>query len=134
MRFSVSAICALLFASTTLATPATFEKPVSYDGHKVLRVELGASEAQAKKVEMLINKLGLDTWTHKIAPSRNVDVHVEPEKLDAFVKGLSGIPYSTMHEDLGASIREESESMTVGSLDGKYPYCMTVSGILTTHS
>jgi hypothetical protein len=114
MRFFISALCTLLFASRALTAPGK----VSYYGHKVLRIALGASEAEAEKVHALITNLSLDTWTHSIAPHRNVDVQVSPEKLSAFISGLGGIPYSTMHADLGVAIREESEAMAIS--EGEY--------------
>jgi hypothetical protein len=123
MNFFISALCALLFAFT--------HAKVSYDGYKVLRIALGANEADAEKVNALVTNLDLDIWTHTIAPNRNVDVQVPPEKLSAFLSGLGEIPYSTMYEDLGAAIREESDAIASAEGEQSVPWNML---LLKQHS
>lgn len=60
----------------------------------------------------MIQKMDLETWTNGYKPNRLVDVVVEPSKIAAFDSdcGLNGIQYTTMHEDLGKSIREENSN------------------------
>ena len=128
-------LCALLFSATVLAVPAPVAAPVadsqvSYDGVKVYRIKLSDSQAQADTVAALVKKLNLETWTNAIKPNHNVDVQVNPADLTAFTSALTGLSYNVMHEDLGASIRAESEpvysiSKVAGDVNSKYAQSMT---------
>ncbi|CCX32640.1 hypothetical protein FPQ18DRAFT_312953 [Pyronema domesticum] len=113
MRISISAFWTLLFAATALALPAdTSSQPTSYDGYKVIRIQLDDNQAKTDQVRAMIQKMDLETWTNGYKPNRLVDVVVEPSKIAAFDSdcGLNGIQYTTMHEDLGKSIREENSN------------------------
>lgn len=125
----LATVCAFLLSASALATPSppkSQTQSVSYDGVKVLRIQLDDSTAKAAKVEALIKKLNLETWTDAVKPNHNVDVQVGSADLAKFQSGLAGIPYTTMHEDLGASIRAESETIPISALskavadDGKF--------------
>jgi len=116
MKLSIP-FCTLLFAASTLATVISRDEPVSYNGVKVVRVQVGDTEAQVTKVKKLITSLGLVPWTRGFKIKQQVDVQVESEKFAAFQRGLGEIPYTVMYEDLGASIRNESESV-LESFDG----------------
>lgn len=125
MKVSTSTVCALLvFVAISLAIPAPLPQPVSYDGIKVVRINLDSTSSQAQAVSNLIQRLKLETWTDVVKPNHAVDIMVSPEKLAAFDQDLSGIgvTYKTMHEDLGASIRAESE-----------PAVKTFDGMLISH-
>ena len=119
----------LLLAAASTAGPITLPgqspKPVSYDGVKVFRIQLDDSAEQAAQLRAVIDRLQLETWSHVVKPAHRVDVVVEPAQLAAFAAGVSGIPYTTMHDDLGASIRAESapasSSSAVGTFRGISP-------------
>ncbi|KAH8899090.1 zinc carboxypeptidase [Thozetella sp. PMI_491] len=87
------------------AAAAVQQAKVSYDGYKVFRVAVGDEVA---KVNGIVEKLGLTTW--KGAPRANAmaDIVVPPAQLEAFNAEIGDMQSITMHEDLGASIAEES--------------------------
>lgn len=90
-----------------MASAATLLEPrkVSYDGYKVVRLPVGN---QVAKVNNIVSKLGLATW--KGAPRKGAfaDIVVPPSQIAAFSEEVAGIDTIIMHEDLGASIAEES--------------------------
>jgi hypothetical protein len=88
------------------AAAAVQQAKVSYDGYKVFRVAVGDEVA---KVNGIVEKLGLATW--KGAPRANAmaDIVVPPAQLEAFNAEIGDMDSITMHEDLGASIAEESD-------------------------
>lgn len=105
MKLCIQAIAALLFTAAAHALPPK----VTYDGTKVLRVETSESAQAAESLKNIITNLQLPLWTQVVRPNTHVDFEVPKEKLAAFEEAISGqFTYSTMHEDLGASIREES--------------------------
>lgn len=105
MKLCTQAITALLFAAAAHALPPK----VTYDGTKVLRIETSESTQAAESLKNIISSLQLPLWTQVVRPNTHVDFEVPKEKLAAFKEAISGqFTYSTMHEDLGASIREES--------------------------
>lgn len=115
MKLSTKTITALLFAAAAYALPAK----VTYDGTKVLRIETGDSEKAAAGLKKIITDLGLPLWTQIVAPNTHVDFEVPKEKFAAFKKAVAGeFTYETMHEDLGASIKEESSSDSISAFDG----------------
>lgn len=105
MKLSTRAIAALLFAAVAHALPPK----VTYDGTKVLRIDTSESTQAAESLKEIIANLQLPLWTQLVAPNTHVDFEVPKGKLAAFEKAIAGqFTYSTMHEDLGASIRAES--------------------------
>jgi hypothetical protein len=91
----------------SLASAATVAKPqkVSYDGYKVFRVSVGD---QVAKVNDVVSSLGLTTWKGAPKAGAFADIVVPPTKIDAFADRIAGLDATTMHDDLGASIAEES--------------------------
>ena len=88
------------------------ERKVSYDGYKVLRVAVGDD---ASLIKDIVAELSLTTW--KGAPKANApaDIVVPPEQISAFHSRIAEInvtTLSTMHEDLGAAMAEESSFET----------------------
>ncbi|KAH7313752.1 zinc carboxypeptidase [Stachybotrys elegans] len=102
----VIAAVATLVATAAAAT-------VSYDGYKVYRVPVGES---ADDIDAIIEKLGLSTWEHSRQPGSFADVVVPPETIELFEKEAADLGAVTMHEDLGASIAEESAIDALGAL------------------
>lgn len=95
----------------SLASAAAVTKPerVSYDGYKVFRVAVGD---QVAKVNDVVSSLGLSTWKGAPRAGAFADIVVPPTKIDAFNGKIIGLDTVTMHEDLGASIAEESNFHT----------------------
>lgn len=106
MKFSSTLLTTLL---GLVAFVQALPPKASYDGTKVMRIDLGASEADAQALEALIKKLDLPMWTDVVIANTHVDVEVPKGKFAAFQKGTKDFKVSVMHEDLGASIRAESE-------------------------
>lgn len=109
-----------VFAVLALALPA-FAIPVhdhtmGYDGIKVLRIPTGNSTS---RLDSLIDSLDLSVWTHSTRPNSHIDVQVPKDVYKTFTSSVSEIlkqegvtyPVEVMHEDLGASIREEAKSI-----------------------
>ena len=97
---------ALLSAFLSLAAGAAVVKSkVTYDGYQVVRVPV---KNQVAKVNNVISKLGLTTWKGAPRAGAFADIVVPPSKIDAFNSEIAGMDTITMHEDLGASISEES--------------------------
>lgn len=91
-----------------LLAPATAER-VSYDGYKVFRVPSGGN---ASPIDDVVAKLKLDTWHGVQARTSFADVVVPPSKLSQWEEMASGFAPITMHDNLGASIEEESSFIT----------------------
>lgn len=107
MRFLLTlSSCSALFTAVAVAT-AVQPRPakVSYDGYKVFRVSVGKDVARVKDV---VSGLGLTTWKGAPRAGAFADVVVPPTQLAGFTKEVAGLDVRTMHEDLGASIAEES--------------------------
>ena len=105
----------LLSALPVLAV--TFQDTsVIYDNVKVLRIPTGNNTS---KLDSLVSKYELNVWTVHTRPNSHLDVEVPAEKYTGFTTAVSSIlkedgipvPIITMHEDLGASIRKESEGV-----------------------
>jgi hypothetical protein len=100
--------CTLLVSSSLLAlsSAAAVQPPArkSYEGYKVFRLAVGEDVA---KINNVIDGLGLATWK-KIHPGGRADIVVPPSQVSAFEAGTAGMGVVTMHQDLGASIAEES--------------------------
>ncbi|KAL8669833.1 MAG: hypothetical protein Q9168_005598 [Polycauliona sp. 1 TL-2023] len=79
---------------------------VNYDGYKVIRLSTGSSLA---KVESLIQNLSLSTWNGGPKANAEVDIVVPADKVAEFESSTADLAKTVMHEDLGASIAEESD-------------------------
>ena len=101
-----AAVAAFVAAASAAAVPAT---PVSYDGYKVFRVPVGKSAAP---IDAIIKKLELETWEYTRQPGSFADLVVSPDKLKLFERQAANLGAVVMHEDLGASIAEESAFTT----------------------
>jgi hypothetical protein len=84
-------------------------KKVSYDGSKAMRIAVGSDVTAVKS---LIDTLSLPTWKGVVdgMPQADgyVDLVVPYEKIAAFEELTVDMATQVMHEDLGASIAEES--------------------------
>ncbi|KAK3322993.1 carboxypeptidase A2 [Apodospora peruviana] len=111
MKYSLSLSVVPLLLSVASAAVAGRPKPEfkSYDGYKVFRVPVGSD---ASKVSGIVNKLGLTTWKGAPRAGAFADIVVPPTELAAFSKEIAGMDAVTMHDDLGASIAEESTFQT----------------------
>lgn len=100
---------ALIISSCVALSTAVSVQPrpqkVSYDGYKVFRVSVGD---QVAKVNEIVSTLGLTTWKGAPRAGAFADIVVPPSKVAAFTGRVLGMEAHTMHEDLGASISEES--------------------------
>ncbi|KFA72564.1 hypothetical protein S40288_06867 [Stachybotrys chartarum IBT 40288] len=105
-----AAAFATLFAAASASA-------VSYDGYKVYRVPVGES---ADDINALVSRLGLDTWENSGLPGSFADVVVAPDQIEIWEQESAGLGAEVMHEDLGASIAEESavDSFGIASVDG----------------
>jgi hypothetical protein len=72
----------------------------SYDGYKVFRVN---TTGQFQSVKDKLAAISYSQWDRD---AKHLDISLSPDQIAAF-KTL-GLEYSTMHEDLGASIAAES--------------------------
>lgn len=99
-----------LILSTLLvsALSATIPSPgAKYEGTKVYRIPTG--EDNIAKVQDIIAELKLATWKAPNTAGLNADIVVPPKQLDAFKKATEGLNVLPMHENLGASIAEETQ-------------------------
>ncbi|KAH6633956.1 carboxypeptidase [Chaetomium sp. MPI-SDFR-AT-0129] len=104
MRSSLFTSCGLLaLASAAVVQPTPVRK--SYDGYKVFRLTVGD---EVGKVSSIIERLGLSTWKGKPKAGGHSDIVVPPSQIQAFETAVKGMTVATMHEDLGASIAQES--------------------------
>lgn len=102
MRYNLLVSFSLLTLSSAAAVQPSGSK--SYEGYKVFRLRVGEDVA---KVNSVIDGLGLATWK-KIRPGGLADIVVPPSQVDAFEAQVTDLETVTMHQDLGASIAEES--------------------------
>ncbi|KAL8788338.1 MAG: hypothetical protein Q9213_001735 [Squamulea squamosa] len=99
----------LLFASflLTLVSSLIVPRKINYDGYKVIRLSVGSS---LPKVETLIQDLSLSTWNGGPKANAEVDVVVPADKVAEFESNTADLAKTVMHENLGASIAQESDS------------------------
>jgi murein tripeptide amidase MpaA len=97
-----------ILASLTLASALAAPK-VTYDGWKVYRINTGVNRAKLKDV---VGKLQLGTWKGSVDTSEVVDVMVPPTQVQKFETAAEDLDLAVMHENLGASISEESAFTT----------------------
>ena len=88
-----------------LASAGIVPRKASYDGAKVFRMPVGH---ETEKVKNLINDLHLSTWNGDAKDDAIIDLFVPAEKVVDFEDATLDIDTEVMHEDLGASIAEES--------------------------
>jgi hypothetical protein len=108
----INFLCFVLSALTVFAQPQ--DSSVQYQGFKVLRIPTGPNTL---KLEALVTNYQLNVWTEHALPNSHLDVEVPPEKYTSFATAVDSIlkddgittPIVTMHNDLGESIRKESE-------------------------
>jgi len=107
MKFSTT-VLVLLSAIGVIATPLAGEKAKDYTGAKVFRVKVH-TDAEVERMTNIIGSMGLDTWTHHVSKNSNIDVVVHAEDIAKFKQRAGGLLHGVMHEDLAASIQEESK-------------------------
>ncbi|KAK4498356.1 hypothetical protein PRZ48_011014 [Zasmidium cellare] len=79
---------------------------VSYDGHRVYRVE---SNGEADAVLNKLSALSYQRWNY--CSDEHIDISLSPDEAEEFEK--LGLKYSVMHQDLGADIIAESAGSSV---------------------
>jgi len=118
MKSLILLTSALGLASSAAVRSEAQSAKVSYDGYKVVRLPVGTD---ASKVTEIVQKLGLSTWKGKPRAGAFSDIVVPPSQVDAFHSEIDGMDFVTMHEDLGASIAEESKFNTFAGTSGHAP-------------
>nr|XP_036574262.1 zinc carboxypeptidase [Colletotrichum truncatum]XP_036587701.1 zinc carboxypeptidase [Colletotrichum truncatum]KAF6780666.1 zinc carboxypeptidase [Colletotrichum truncatum]KAF6798643.1 zinc carboxypeptidase [Colletotrichum truncatum] len=116
---SLAAVSAIVSAVSAASVAAGSAKPVSYDGTKVFRVSVGD---EVDRVNNIVSKLQLSTWKGAPRAGALADIVVPPSEVDAFKAEVVGLNVTTMHEDLGASIADESsfQLYAVGSANATW--------------
>ncbi|KAK0667911.1 hypothetical protein QBC41DRAFT_227322 [Cercophora samala] len=118
---SVFALSTFLALASAAAVPERQVRPAvtAYDGYKVFRV---AVKNQVNKVSKIIEQLELETWKAPKAPGALADIVVPPSKVAEFEAAVAGMEVTTMHEDLAASIEQESNfsAYAVGSANATW--------------
>ncbi|KAF2714342.1 hypothetical protein K504DRAFT_477890 [Pleomassaria siparia CBS 279.74] len=100
MKFLSLTLASLGLASA--ASVANKVSKVSYDGWKVFRV----NDGDTAEFQAVVDNLQLKTWKGRVGHSAVVDVVVPPTQIEAFTS--SGLDTKLMHDDLGASIADET--------------------------
>lgn len=99
-----------IFLPFVLACAASLVLPrpelVDYDGYKVYRVK---TQQHLQAVQEKLSTLDFEQWNHNILD--HIDLSISPEHVSTFES--LGLDYYCMHEDLGASIAKESESISI---------------------
>jgi murein tripeptide amidase MpaA len=93
------------FFASALAAVIQPQK-VSYDGYKVFR--LSVENNNIDRINDIVDRLNLQTWKPAKKAGSFADLVVHPSQLEAFNKEAFGLKPIVLHEDLGASIAEES--------------------------
>lgn len=88
-----------------LASAVVVPRKASYDGYKVVRLEVGDSLV---KVKSLIQKLSLSTWNGGLKANSEIDIVVPADKVAQFDSSTADLDSIIMHENLGASIAKEA--------------------------
>lgn len=101
----------LSLASLALASVLPREEAISYDGYKVYHVN---TQGNSDAVLSALSALPYDQWNDRLQD--HIDIAVAGQHVPAF-EALA-LDYTVMHEDLGADIAAEAESI---------PYESTVS-------
>ncbi|KAF2469311.1 uncharacterized protein BDR25DRAFT_263790, partial [Lindgomyces ingoldianus] len=93
-------------ASLTLTSAVSIAQKANYDGYQVYRVNVGSDRS---KLSDIVSSLKLSTWKGKVETSDVVDVMVPPSQLSDFKQSTETLNTKLMHENLGASISEETK-------------------------
>ncbi|KAL9607664.1 MAG: hypothetical protein Q9167_007444 [Letrouitia subvulpina] len=96
----------LTFFIFNVALAVVVPRKATYDGYKVVRLEVGE---QLPKVEGLIEKLSLLTWNGGPKEKSEVDIVVPADKVAEFEASTADLDSKVMHENLGASIANEAD-------------------------
>ncbi|KAF9524325.1 putative carboxypeptidase [Crepidotus variabilis] len=112
----VSSFFGILLATLPALAVPFHDTSSLYDNVKVLRIPTGNV---TERLDALVSKYDLTLWTLHPLPNSHLDVEVPQDKYSQFIGDVNavlnagGIQHSivTMHEDLGDSIRKESENM-----------------------
>ena len=115
---SLAVLSSFLAAASAGVVSPTPTK-VSYDGHKVFRVQVGA---KPQRVSDIISKLDLNVWQPPSRKGAFADIEVAPDKLDAFHREVQGLRVETMHENLGQSIADEAGFEAYASMSLFFPF------------
>ncbi|WYZ44423.1 hypothetical protein EsH8_VII_000859 [Colletotrichum jinshuiense] len=102
---SFAALFAIVATASAASVAAPSAKRVSYDGTKVFRLSVGD---EVDRVNGVVNKLQLTTWKGAPRAGAFADIVVPSGEVDAFKAEIAGMNVTTMHEDLGAAIADES--------------------------
>ncbi|OHE96042.1 zinc carboxypeptidase [Colletotrichum orchidophilum] len=104
---SLVALSTLIAAASaaTVAGSGASAKRVSYDGTKVFRLSVGD---EVDRVNGVVDKLRLTTWKGAPRAGAFADIVVPAADVASFKAEVAGMNVTTMHEDLGASIADES--------------------------
>ncbi|KAF6818774.1 zinc carboxypeptidase [Colletotrichum sojae] len=92
-------------AASAASIAAAGNKRVTYEGTKVFRVSVGD---EVDRVNDVVSKLSLSTWKGAPRAGALADIVVPAAEVDAFQAEIAGMNVTTMHEDLQASIDDES--------------------------
>ncbi len=95
-------VSSLLLAS---ASATAVSRKVSYDGARVVRLAVGE---EVEKVSSLIEGLQLSSWSGRPEKDALIDLVVPASKVEEFDMATANMEAELMHENLGASIAEES--------------------------
>ncbi|KAK1624894.1 zinc carboxypeptidase [Colletotrichum phormii] len=102
---SLAALSTLVAAASAASVAGASSKRVSYDGTKVFRLSVGD---EVDRVNGVVDKLQLTTWKGAPRAGAFADIVVPAAEVDSFKAEVAGMNLTTMHEDLGASIADES--------------------------
>ncbi|EXF73342.1 zinc carboxypeptidase [Colletotrichum fioriniae PJ7] len=102
---SLAALSTLVAAVSAASVAGASSKRVSYDGTKVFRLSVGD---EVDRVNGVVDKLQLTTWKGAPRAGAFADIVVPAAEVASFKAEVAGMNLTTMHEDLGASIADES--------------------------
>ncbi|KZL84080.1 zinc carboxypeptidase, partial [Colletotrichum incanum] len=102
---SLATLSTIVAAASAASVAVESAKRVSYDGTKVFRVSVGD---EVDRINGVVNKLQLSTWKGAPRAGAFADIVVPPTEVSAFEAEIAGMNVTTMHEDLGAAIADES--------------------------
>ncbi|KAF9181876.1 hypothetical protein BGZ51_005130 [Haplosporangium sp. Z 767] len=105
--FSLSAVVALTVMLTpTTALPTLAPSPVSYNQHRVVRIQV-RSEAELKTLTENEDSLNFDYFTHTKTVGTHVDVSIPPSSFAKF-QALN-LEYSTLIDNLQSVLDQEKQ-------------------------
>ncbi|TDZ27542.1 Metallocarboxypeptidase A [Colletotrichum sidae] len=116
---SLAVLSAVFAAASAASVAGANPKRVSYDGTKVFRVSVGD---EVDRINSVVSKLQLSTWKGAPRAGALADIVVPAGQVGAFEAEIAGLNVTTMHEDLGASITDESsfQVYAVGSANATW--------------